>query len=144
MIFFLLLNLAQAQVLPLPKVNAPMLLKLPIVRDSQPPIPCNEIYARLVKYNEMARQSDQSITQFLLEVGAKATSWHEQLGPLEGKTETIPAGTFFALKDSGDKITQVTNLAFDNTELLALELDRIIAAASTCLPTLPNRKFANQ
>lgn len=118
--------------LSLQPIPAPAEDRLPIDRDG-PGVECSQIVERLVKYNEMARTHDLSISSFLSEVVQKMNDWYAQLQPLEGVNREIPVGTFSVLEDGAGKISLVTDKAFDNTGLLAGELDRIIQSLRGCI-----------
>lgn len=105
--------------------------RLPI-HENQPNYACSEVVDRLEKYNAMARSHDQSVNTFLGQVVEKAMSWYTALQPLENTTSTIEADTFLPVKEGGDEISEITNLAFDNSSLLAIELDRIIMSLKQC------------
>lgn len=105
--------------------------RLPINKDGGD-YACAEIVDRLNDYNTMARSHDQSVSAFLGQVVEKVSSWHSVLQPLEGKAQTIPADTFSPLLTGAEQISNITNLAFDNSELLANELDRIIVSLRQC------------
>jgi hypothetical protein len=113
--------------------------RLPI--DEQAPnYPCDQVLDKLVTYNQMARQHDQSISSFLGEVTQKLGDWYAQLSPLEGSTQDLPAGTFAPIQDGSDQIAKITDLAFDNSELLANEMDRIIVSLRECMNQPPQKK----
>ncbi len=115
----------------LPDIPNPPQIRLPIDK-GQANIPCDQIATRLNKYNQMARQHDQSVTAFLGEVTQKLSIWHDMLAPLEGTTQTIAVGTYDPLQTGSEQISKITDYAFDNTELLANELDRIIVSMRDC------------
>jgi hypothetical protein len=96
------------------------------------PVPCDQLVTRLVDYNRQARQHDQSLTGFLGQVSDKITLWYSVLSPLEGTTQTIDPQTFAPLKDGADKVTQIKDMAFDNSDLLANELDTLIESLRAC------------
>ncbi|MGE0528909.1 MAG: hypothetical protein AB7P49_17730 [Bdellovibrionales bacterium] len=91
-------------------------------------IPCDQIVDRLMAYNQMAREHDLSVKSFLAEVSQKVGEWHAVLKPLENSAKRIPKGTFEPLAKGVEQIDLITNLAWDNTGLLAIELDNIILA----------------
>lgn len=105
--------------------------RLPIQAE-QAPYACDQIMKALTTYNQMARQHDQSITAFLGEVTQKVAGWYGILSPLENTPQTLPEGTFLPLQDGAEKISKVTDLAFDNSDLLARELDRILGSLRAC------------
>lgn len=115
----------------LPSVIDPNDAPLPIKKEAAP-IPCDQILARLTNYNSMARQHDQSLTSFLSDVSDKASGWYDLLSPLEGAPQTLSVGTFAPLKDGADKISQITDLAFNNSTLLAQEMDHILTSMRAC------------
>ena len=108
------------------------------IKSGEPPIACDQIINRLVAYNQMARQHDQSLTSFLGDVSQKVGGWYGLLSPLENTPQTLAAGTFLALKDGSDKISQITDMAYDNSALLAAELDHIIGSLRAC-PVVKNK-----
>lgn len=105
---------------------------LPINRD-EPEIACPQVVERLVKYNEMARQHDQGVNAFLGEVVGKMGEWHAQLQPLEGLSQLLAPGTFAVLEDGANKISLVSEKAYENTDLLANEMDRILTSLRNCI-----------
>lgn len=105
--------------------------RLPI-DTAEPSIPCDQIVERLVKYNQMARENDATIAGFLGEVTMKLTEWFDLLSPLEGSTQNLKPGTFSPLQKGSEQISNITNLAFDNSDLLAQELDKIIVSLESC------------
>lgn len=124
-------------------IAAPTEAKLPIDQ-SEPNYPCDQIQNRLEKYSSMAGQHDQSVANFLSEVVNKVSGWYDLLQPLEGSQVTLPTGTFTPLQDGAEKINRVSDLAFENSALLATEIDRIIQSLRACrltpLPTMPAQK----
>lgn len=99
---------------------------------SEPSIPCDQIIDRLLKYNQMARENDGAIAGFLGEVTTKITEWYDILSPLEGTQQKLKPGAFAPLQKGAEQISNVTNLAFDNSDLLAQELDKIILSLQSC------------
>lgn len=122
-----------AKALTLAPISNPNDAPLPI-KAGEPPIACDQIINRLVAYNQMARQHDQSLTSFLGDVTQKVNDWYSQLSPLENTPQTLAAGTFLPLKEGSDKISQLTDMAYDNSALLAAELDHIIGSMRACSP----------
>lgn len=120
-----------AKPIELPPIQASTAKALP-VDTTEPNIPCDQILDRLGKYNDMAREHDASVANFLGEVTGKLTEWHQILSPLEGTKDTIPVGVFAPLQDGAEKITQVADLAWENSSLLANELDRIRVSLGDC------------
>ena len=102
------------------------------IESSQPNIPCDQIPQHLQKYNEMARQHDLSVANFLGEVVNKMNGWYDTLQPIENSQTPIPTDTFYPLKDGAEKISRVTDLAFENSSLLAGEMDRILSSLENC------------
>lgn len=132
LIFISILSISSvAQALSLPLLPDPKEQALPIDREG-PAIACDQIIDRLVKYNDMARQHDQGVNAFLGEVVQKMSEWYSSLQPLEGAKEVIEAGTFSVLEDAATKISMVTDRSFENSDLLANELDRIIVSLRNC------------
>lgn len=97
-----------------------------------PPIACDQIVERLLQYNMMAREHDASIAGFLTQVADKVSEWHGKLEPLESKPGPIASGTFAPLREGADKISDTINLAYDNSGLLAAELNNIIESLRAC------------
>ena len=114
------------QPLPAPKGEA-----LPI-QIGQPPIPCDQIVNRMVKYQQMVSAQENSLTGFLGQVAEKISGWYSQLSPLEGTTQTLTPGSFESLKDGADKIASLSDMAFDNTDLLTQELEHIVGSLRGC------------
>lgn len=132
LIFILIISVSSvANAISLAKIAEPKEERLPINRQ-EPNIECNKIIDRLEKYNEMARQHDQGMTGFLGEVVQKMNDWYLSLQPLEGAKGQIESGTFSVLEDGAAKISLVTDRAFENSDLLANELDRIIVSLRAC------------
>lgn len=126
---------AQAQTqITLPEINASTEKSLP-VDTTEPNIPCADIITRLEKYSSMARQHDLSVSTFLGEVTGKLLGWYDQLQPLEGTQQELPVGVFSPLQDGANKITAVTDIAYENTALLANEMDRLINSLKQCTLT---------
>jgi hypothetical protein len=113
--------------------------KLPIATN-QPPIPCDQIATAMDNFKQMEEQHENSLTSFLSDVGTKVSTWYTQLSPFEGTNQPIPAGTFSVLQDGGNKISTITDMAFDNSDLLAQELDHIITSLHGCTITAPTLK----
>jgi hypothetical protein len=132
--FSLLLSATSFARVTLPEIDSSIEKSLPI-NSNDPLIPCGEIGTKLQAYNDMARQHDQSVATFLSEVVRKVSSWYDLLSPLEGATQTIESGTFGPLKDGSDKIASVADLAFENSSLLAAEMDRIMSSLAACTLT---------
>lgn len=112
-------------------IPEPQIPKLEINLDD-PSLPCDQIVNRLLKYNDMARQHDQSVAGFVAEVSTLVAGWHTGLQSYEGRQQRIAPGTFDELLKGSEKIARVTDAAFDNSSLLAAELDRIIIALRDC------------
>lgn len=121
-----------AQALTLAEIQAGPDKALPINVEDPNPIPCGQIATRLEDYNRMARQHDLSVSTFLGEVTGKMLSWYDLLQPLEGTPDSLPIGVFAPLQDGANKITAVTDLAYENSSLLATEMDRIIQSLKEC------------
>lgn len=100
--------------------------------DAPDEIPCNEILSRLETYNQMARSHDQAVATFLLQTVERIMDWHSILNPFEGETVSLPQGLFAPIQEGADTISEVTNMAYDNAELLSLEMDRIITSLRDC------------
>lgn len=113
-----------------PIPNAPT-ARLPINMDA-PNYSCAEIAQKLADYNTMARSHDQSVTSFLGQVIDRVGEWYSVLQPLENTATPIAADTFKPLQTGAEQISEITNMAFDNSERLANELDRIIVSLSLC------------
>lgn len=120
---------AQAHVLA--PINESAATPLPIELD-QPLVPCDKIIERLTKYNSMAREHDQSVAGFLSEVVTKVSGWYDVLSPLEGTSQNLEPGTFLPLQDGAAKISRVSDLAYQNADLLANEMDRLIQSLGQC------------
>lgn len=118
-------------------ISEPNLKPLPV---GQGPIACKDIHDQLLRYNDMARQHDQSVGIFLSEVSAKVSSWYDVLAPLENTQQNIPLDTFAPLQQGAQHIQMVTDRAFENSDLLATELDRIITSLRDCLTTKSKRR----
>ena len=105
--------------------------RLPI-DTSETSVDCEKIVDRLLAYNQMARQHDASISGFLGEVVQKVSGWYELLSPLEGTPQTIALGTFKPIEEGTAQISSVTDLAYENSDLLSIELDKIITSLRAC------------
>lgn len=121
-----------AAALTLPEISAGPDKALPIDLGDQTKIPCSEISSRLDQYNRMARQHDSSVATFLGEVTGRMLGWYDLLQPLEGASDSLPIGVFAPLQDGANKIATVTDLAYENSSLLATEMDRIIQSLKEC------------
>ncbi|MBX3021324.1 MAG: hypothetical protein KF799_06555 [Bdellovibrionales bacterium] len=129
LLLFFSLNVHALTLEPLPEAPTD---RLPINKEDGSNYACAEIADRLVDYNNMARSHDQSVSGFLSQVVERVMNWYSLLQPLEGTTQAIPADTFQPLQSGAEQISNITNLAFDNSELLANELDRIIVSLRQC------------
>ncbi len=118
----------------LPEISATSEKALPI-NAAEPNIPCDQIAKRLDDYNKLARQHDVAVANFLNEVISKIDIWYNLLSPLENTQQILPVGVFLPLQDGVSKITQVADLAWENSALLANEMDRIKASLSECVLT---------
>lgn len=134
----LLANPAEAQTLMPPvtltEIEAYTEKALPVDTE-EPNVPCDQILTRLEKYNTMARQHDTSVSTFLNEVSSKMLGWFDLLSPLEGVPQAVPVGVFAPLQDGANKIDAVTSLAYENSALLANEMDRLITSLKQCTLT---------
>lgn len=128
---FLLSAAIHATPIQLAPLDEPVDPVLPI-DSASPPIPCDQILDRLTSYNEMAREHDQSLLSYMDQISSRLTEWHTQLSPLEGKTEELPVGTFSVLQDGATKLSNLNGAASENSSLLAIELDTIIASLRDC------------
>ena len=134
MIELMVVLVMNASAVTLPEIDATTEKALP-VDTAQPNIPCAQIPQRLEAYNKMARQHDIAIANFLGEVTGKMSIWYDTLLPLEGSPQTLPVGVFAPLQDGAGKITQVSDLAWENSALLANEMDRLIISLGECVLT---------
>jgi hypothetical protein len=118
----------------LPEITATTQKALPI-NTSAPNIPCDQIAQALKDYAKMTNDHDLAVYGFLTEVTDKVTKWYDLLSPLENSSQTLPVGVFAPLQDGSNKITQVADLALENTGLLATEMDRIKVSLEECVLT---------
>lgn len=123
---------AGATAVTLPPIGPAPSGTLPIDPDG-PSIACDQIFERLQKYNTMAREHDSSISLFLNDVTNRIADWYALLSPLEGGAQELPVGTFSVLESGGTEIANASNLAADNSALLAIEMDKILAAVGECV-----------
>lgn len=121
------LSIKPALAVELQPLGKPPEERLKIDKD-QANIPCDQIQARLMKYSQMSATHNSSVTGFLTQLTEKLVEWHGELSPMEGTANPVPQGQFDVLTDASNKISEITNYAFDNTDLLANELDRIIVS----------------
>ncbi len=105
--------------------------KLPTEQTPQT-IPCEEVLPALLKFQERNRQHEDGVVAFLTQASEKITGWYEMLFPLEGQVKTLEPGTFDPIRDGGEKMSQIVDYSYDNTALLAQELDRIIVSLRAC------------
>lgn len=99
-----------------------------------PRIPCDEILQALMKFKDMNRQHEDGVAAFLTQAVDKINGWYETLFPLEGQERMIEAGTFEPIRSGGEKMSMIVDYSYDNTALLAQELDRIIVSMRECQP----------
>jgi hypothetical protein len=130
-IFLFLAWSMSAQAVVLADIPAAPTDRLPI-DTAEPSVPCDQIIDRLTTYNDMAREHDTSITGFLGEVTSKLSDWHALLSPLEGTQTTIEPGTFSPLLKGADEINNITNRAYDNSDLLRQEMGKLINSLRDC------------
>lgn len=126
-----LFSAASAHAVQLPAIPEAPSDRLPIEKFGDT-YDCSEIALRLSEYNNMARQHDQSITAYLGQVIDKLGEWYNLLEPLEGKNQTLATGTFQPLQEGAGQMSNITDRAFDNSELLAGEMDRILTSLQAC------------
>jgi hypothetical protein len=107
---------------------------IPIPRNS-PPIPCAQMQQELERYHQVARQHDQSLLVFLGQVSERLKDWHAVLKPLETTSQNLERDTFLPLKDGAEKVAQISNMAFDNSEILAKAMDNLIGSLANCTLT---------
>jgi len=129
----ILLPAAFADALPLSPIPDAPQDRLPISKDTPELYPCGDIVAKLEAYDKMARPYDQSITAFLEQVVERILAWHQTLEPLENTTQTIPAGAFYEIKNGADQMRFLTDRAYENSELLAIEMARILDSLKQCV-----------
>ncbi|NJM10281.1 MAG: hypothetical protein HC883_05320 [Bdellovibrionaceae bacterium] len=103
---------------------------------SAPPIPCDQILTQLMKFKDMNRQHEDSVIAFLGQAIEKISGWYDVLAPLEGGRNSIDAGTFEPIRNGAEKMSMIVDYSYDNTALLASELDRIIVSLRECPPAL--------
>ena len=140
-LFFVTMTLGATPALSqiLPEIPQAPQTQLPI-DPSEPNIACDQILARLEKYNQMAREHDGSVAGFLGEVTQKLVDWYDLLSPFENSDRKIPVDTFQPLLRGSDQVANITNLAFDNSDLLAIEMEKIIASLRNCPMTTTTNK----
>lgn len=115
-------------------IPEPKSVPIPIAREA-PPIPCAQILEELQRYHQLARQHDQSLLIFLAQVGDKIKGWHAVLQPLEGTTQYLEHDTFLPLQEGADKVRQITKMAEENSEILAIAMDNLIGSLANCTLT---------
>lgn len=119
----------QAQVLK--PILDPNQKTLPVNRE-EGNIVCGQIVDRLERFRDMEREHNQGVAGFLGEVVTKVGSWYEVLSPLEGTAQNIPVGTFTPVQEGSSKIDQISSLAYENADLLANEMERILQSLRAC------------
>lgn len=124
-----LLALTTAAAVTLPSLPASTVAPLAVDK-GQALYACAEIPERLVAYDKMAREHDQSVAAFLGQVAQKLSEWYDLLHPYESKP--VEKGTFQPLSEGAGQISMVTDLAYDNSALLASEMDRILRSLDAC------------
>ena len=102
-----------------------------------PNIPCDQILTELMKFKDMNRQHEDSVSAFLTQAVEKINSWYDLLSPLEGQQKTLETGTFEPIKNGAEKMGMIVDYSYDNSALLASELDRIIVSMRACSQTKP-------
>lgn len=120
-----------AHAVDLPEITPSTQQVLPI-DTSAPLIACDKIAEALNDYGKLANQHDLAVYNFLGEVTNKVNSWYELLVPLENTQQTLPVGVFLPLQDGANKISGVSDIALENTGLLAAEMDRIKTSLAQC------------
>ncbi len=120
-----------AQAVTLPLVADPTTVELDIDPNG-PLVPCDQIFDRLDQYNNMAREHDGNVNGFLGTVSKKLTEWHNLLLPLEGTTQVIAKDTFTPLSDGAKKLDSAVLASEQNTNLLSIELNRILDSLYEC------------
>lgn len=115
----------------LPDVPAAPSDRLPI-NAAEPSVPCDQIIDRLTIYNEMAREHDAGVYGILRRSDRKLSDWHSILSPLEGTQTTLEVGTFSPLLKGADEINNITNRAYDNSDLLRQEMEKLINSLRDC------------
>ncbi len=99
---------------------------------SAPQIPCDEVLDALLKYKDMNRQHEDSVSGFLSQAVDKINGWYETLLPFENGKKPVTAGTFEPVRSGAEKMSLVVDYSYDNSALLASELDRIIVSMRAC------------
>ena len=117
--------------LPLPPMEDPPKIVLPI-DTSAPIIPCDQILNALMRYKDMDRQHEDGVIAFLTQAVDKINGWYDLLSPLEGQLKNIETGSFEPIRSGAEKMSMVVDYSYDNTALLAQELDRIIVSMREC------------
>lgn len=120
-----------AGALPLQPIADPPSELLP-VDTTAPDVPCDQILNALMKYKDMNRQHEDSVIAFLTQAVEKISGWYDLLSPLEGQLKNIETGTFEPIRTGSEKMSMVVDYSYDNTALLAQELDRIIVSMRKC------------
>ncbi len=118
----------------LPELEAGEDKVLPI-DSTAPDVPCDQIQQRLESFHRMSNDHHSSVATFLGQVEQKLNEWHSLLSPLEETNQNLPAGTFWPLQDGAQKVAMITDRAWENSFLLANELDRIIFSLRSCALT---------
>jgi opacity protein-like surface antigen len=113
----------------------------PVVAPKDDPLPfdpntttvsCNAILGHLAAFNQSVPQHNAQVTSFLSQVTNSLYGWYGQLVLLEGKTQTVPAGTFSVLKDGADKLSQINDSATKNGALAIHEIGIIVQSLKSC------------
>lgn len=120
-----------AWALPLQPIAEPPQELLPI-DTSAPHVPCDQLLNALMKFKDMNRQHEDSVIAFLTQAVEKISGWYDVLSPLEGQQKKIELGTFEPIRTGAEKMSMVVDYGYDNTALLAQELDRIIVSMREC------------
>jgi hypothetical protein len=117
--------------LPLQPITDPPKELLPI-DNSAPNVPCDQILNALMKFKDMNRRHEDSVIAFLTQAVDKISGWYDVLSPLEGQQKNLEVGTFDPIRTGAENMSMVVDYSYDNTALLAQELDRIIVSMREC------------
>jgi hypothetical protein len=131
-VWTLLLHSAFALTLqPAPLAPSP---HLPFDPDPNAPVyNCTEVYQKLSDFASKSGDYQVALTNFMNQVSDATNSWYQTLQPLEGTTQTIAPDTFAPIQDGSTQIGKISQVASDNSTLLANELARILASLQPCL-----------
>lgn len=96
---------------------------------------CEEILPRMSRLQRITEESHLSLIDFMSGGARLIQEWHQDLSPLEGQSVSLPIGLFDPLEQGANQMTDLSYLAYENSDYISAEMSQLLLALAKCLPT---------